>query len=164
MKRPDVLFTTLVLASFAARALAADDWPQWRGVNRDGHSADTGLLKAWPAEGPKLLWKTTGVGEGYSGVSIVGDKIYTMGDLDGSSCLIALNRADGTKLWSTKVGKGGEAGGYGFNFAGPRCTPTVEGNLVFAVDQFGRVLCADATTGTEVWRKDYEKDFGGELP
>ncbi len=162
MKSSVVLLTTLFLASFAAVALAADDWPQWRGVNRDGHSADTGLLKQWPADGPKLVWKTTDVGSGYSGVSIVGDKIYTMGDLDDSSCLIALNRADGSKLWSTKVGQGGAPGWGGFS--GPRCTPTVDGNLVFAVGQFGQVLCADATTGKEIWRKDYAKDFGGERP
>ena len=162
MKRPVVLFTTLVLVSFAAQALAADDWPQWRGVQRDGHSADTGLLKQWPADGPKLIWKSTDVGGGYSGVSIVGDKIYTMGDLDDSSCLIALNRADGKKLWATKVGQGGAPGWGGFS--GPRCTPTVDGNLVFAVAQFGQVLCADATTGAAIWRKDYAKDFGAERP
>jgi outer membrane protein assembly factor BamB len=165
MKSSLAFLVCLLLASITTRnAIAKDDWPQWRGVNRDGHSADTGLLKEWPAEGPKLVWKTTGIGEGYSGVSIVGDKIYTMGDLDGSSCLIVLSRAEGSKLWTTKVGKAGAVGGYGMNFSGPRCTPTVDGNLVFAVDQFGQVLCADATTGAEIWRKDYQKDFGGELP
>jgi outer membrane protein assembly factor BamB len=162
MNRPVVLFTTLVLASIAVRALAADDWPQWRGIHRDGHSADTGLLKEWPAGGPKLIWKATGAGGGYTGVSIVGDRIYLMGDLDDSSCLIALNRTDGSKLWSTKVGQGGAPGWGGFS--GPRCTPTVDGNLVFAVGQFGQVLCADATTGAEIWRKDYAKDFGAERP
>ncbi len=55
------------------------------------------------------------------------------------------------------------APGWG-GFAGPRCTPTVDGNLVFAVAQFGQVLCADATSGKEIWRKDYERDFGAERP
>jgi outer membrane protein assembly factor BamB len=163
MKRRVTTLATLLLATLASQAaLAADDWPQWRGVHRDGHSADSGLLKEWPADGPKMLWKTNGVGTGYAGVAIARDKIYTMGDLEGASCLIALNRADGSKLWSTKVGKGGAPGWGGFS--GPRCVPTVDGNLVFAVAQFGQVLCADATTGHEIWRKDYEKDFGAERP
>lgn len=141
---------------------AADDWPQWRGVNRDGHSTDAGLLKEWPAEGPKLLWKATGLGLGYATVSVVADRIFTMGDLEGDSFLIALDRADGKPLWKTKVGKAGAPGWGGF--AGPRCSPTVDGRLVFTVAQYGEVLCAEAATGKEVWRKDYVADFGGQLP
>jgi outer membrane protein assembly factor BamB len=163
MKRHFVSFAILLFVSCAVQiALAADDWPQWRGVNRDGHSADTGLLKQWPADGPKLLWKASGVGAGYTNVAVVGDRVFLMGDLGKSSSLIALNRADGSKLWATKVGKAGAPGWGGF--VGPRCTPTVDGNLVFAVAQFGQVLCADATSGTEIWRKDYDKDFGAPRP
>jgi outer membrane protein assembly factor BamB len=138
------------------------DWPQWRGPNRDGHSADTGLLKKWPDGGPKLLWKATGLGEGYTNVAVVKDRIYLLGDLGESSYLIAVNAEDGQIAWKTRVGKSGPVGWGGF--IGPRAAPTVDGNLVFAVAQRGEVLCADAATGTEVWRKDYAKDFGGKLP
>ena len=138
------------------------DWPQWRGPNRDGHSADTGLLKQWPEGGPKLAWKATGLGSGYTGVSVVGDRLFTMGDLGDANYLIAVNRADGKILWKTKVGKSGAPGWGGF--AGPRCTPTVDDNRVFAVGQYGEVLCADAATGKEIWCKDYGKDFGGKVP
>ena len=163
MKRRKVLLMALIAVSFALRAARADDdWPQWRGVNRDGHSADTGLLKEWPADGPKLLWKATGLGDGYTGVSVVGDRVFLMGDVDGASCLLALNRADGSQLWTAKVGKDGAPGWGGF--AGPRCTPTVDGDLVFAVAQFGQVLCADAASGKAIWRKDYEKDLGSTRP
>src|SRR5208337_4871729 len=132
---------------------ASGDWPQWRGPNRDGHSSDTGLLKQWPEDGPKLVWKATGLGIGYTNVSVVGDRIYTMGDLGDANYLIAISPADGTFLWKTMVGKSGAPGWGGF--AGPRCTPTVDGDLVFAVGQYGEVLCANAASGAEVWRKDY---------
>ncbi|MGL5096114.1 MAG: PQQ-binding-like beta-propeller repeat protein, partial [Planctomycetia bacterium] len=101
--------------SFAAEA----DWPGFRGPKRDGASPDKGLLRKWPAAGPKLLWKSGGLGVGFSSVSMVGDQIFTMGDVDGGCFLFALGREDGKQLWKTRVG---DAGG---NYAGPRCTPTI---------------------------------------
>lgn len=152
-----------VVCSFSFGSFGATgDWPQWRGVNRDGHSQDTGLLKQWPEGGPKLAWKATGLGIGYTNVSVVGNRIFAMGDKDDSSCVIALNKTDGKPLWTAKVGKGGAPGWGGF--AGPRCTPTVDGDLVFAVGQYGEVSCLDAATGKENWHKDYVKDFGGVMP
>ena len=154
-----LFFCTILWAGFSN---ASDDWPQWRGPNRDGHSPDKDLLKEWPAGGPKLAWKAAGLGIGFTNVAVVGDRIFAMGDKGDSSEVIALNRADGAKLWTAKVGKAG-APGWG-HFAGPRCTPTVDGDLVFAVGQYGQVACLDASSGEEIWRKDYIKDFGGELP
>ena len=112
---------------------APSDWPQWRGPNRDGLSTETGLLKNWPKEGPPLLWKATGLGAGFSGVSVAGQRIFTMGDQADANYVLALNRADGKILWSTKLGKAGAPGWGGF--AGPRATPTVDGSLVFALGQ-----------------------------
>ena len=60
-------------------ALWAADWPQWRGPKRDGISAETGLLKAWPASGPPLVWKAEGLGEGYSSMSVSQGMIFTQG-------------------------------------------------------------------------------------
>jgi outer membrane protein assembly factor BamB len=158
-----IVAAALLLASLLPLAArAADDWPQWRGPNRDGHSPDTGLLKQWPKEGPRLVWKASGMGSGYASVSIVGDRIFTTGDQGDSNFLMALSRADGKPLWKTRLGRAGAPGWGGF--AGPRCSPTVDGDLVIAVGQYGEVLCADAATGREVWRKDYVKDLGGELP
>lgn len=158
-----ILAAALLLASLSPLAArAADDWPQWRGPNRDGYSPDTGLLRQWPKGSPQLVWKASGLGLGYATVSVVGDRIFTMGDQGDSNFLIALRRADGEPLWKTKLGRAGAPGWGGF--AGPRCSPTVDGGLVLAVGQYGEVLCADAATGREIWRKDYLKDFGGELP
>src|ERR1700722_14637589 len=79
------------------------DWPQWRGPNRDDHSPDKGLLQEWPKDGPPLAWKATGIGEGYAGVSVAGDKVFTMGDIGNASHVIALSRDKGEKIWSAKV-------------------------------------------------------------
>lgn len=145
-----------------AAASPAADWPQWRGPARDGKSADTGLLKEWPEGGPKLAWKATALGSGYASISVVGNRLYTMGDIDGASTLLALDgNKDGKIIWSLKVGKAGAPGWGGFG--GPRCTPTVDGGQVFAVDQWGEFICA-GTDGKEQWRKSYEKDFGAKRP
>jgi outer membrane protein assembly factor BamB len=152
------VFATLPIAAVHA----SDDWPQWRGPNRDGYSPDKGLLKEWPTDGPALVWKATGLGIGYTNVSVVGKRIFAMGDIDDACQVVVHNVADGKPLWKAKVGKAGAPGWGGF--AGPRCTPTVDGNLVFAVGQYGEAVCFDAASGKEIWRKDYIKDFGGELP
>ncbi|MEI6351429.1 MAG: PQQ-binding-like beta-propeller repeat protein [Verrucomicrobiota bacterium] len=145
-----------LLSTIAAKAA---DWPQWQGPARDNISLETGLLKQWPAEGPALVWKATGLGGGFSGVSVATGRIYTMGDGADSSYVRALDAATGKLLWSSKVGQTG--GGSGF--PGPRCTPTVDGDLVFALGQFGDLVCLDATTGTERWRRNMQKDLGGQM-
>jgi len=142
----------------------ADDWPQWNGRNRDGKSADTGLLAEWPANGPRLAWKAAGFGKGYSSTSVVGDRLYTMGDKDEAGWLVAANATDGKILWSTKVGAPGSPCMPGYDFPGPRCTPAVDGNLVFALDPWGVLICVSAVDGKEQWRKDLVKDFGGGPP
>jgi len=153
-----------VLAAVVAILLsvpAADsDWNQWRGPKRDGHSPDTGLLKQWPAAGPNLAWKANGLGSGFSSVSIQGDRIYTMGDLGDSCTIIAMSLADGKIVWSAKVGKTEGGGGY----PGPRCTPTLDGKLVFGLGQYGDLVCVDQADGKEKWRKNLESDFGGKTP
>jgi outer membrane protein assembly factor BamB len=138
---------------------AAAEWFQWRGPNRDGHSPDTGLLTQWPPDGPPLLWKATGLGTGYSGVSLAAGKIFTMGDLGPDSCLLALDAAQGKTLWSTPVGRSGGGGGH----PGPRCTPTFDAGQVFALNQHGDLICAEADTGKLLWRKSLPRDFGGRM-
>ena len=140
----------------------SDDWPQWRGPNHDGISAETGLLKDWPEGGPKLAWKVKGLGDGYSSVSISGGHIYTAGDKGAESFVEALNLADGKAVWSAKLGSSGSVGDP--QFEGPRATPSTDGELVFAVGQRGEMVCLKADNGQEVWCKDYTKDFQGTLP
>jgi outer membrane protein assembly factor BamB len=154
---------TLRIANFcllvALPVLAAEpDWPQFRGPKRDGVSTDKGLLKSWPSDGPPLAWKAEGVGkDGFSSVAIVGDKVVTMGDADGDCYVFAVARKDGKFIWKAKVGKGGGGGGY----PGPRCTPTVDGDSVYAIGQHGDLVCVALASGKEKWRKHLQKDFKG---
>jgi outer membrane protein assembly factor BamB len=154
--------TALALLAFLITCSAsAGDWPQWRGPNRDGRSSDTGLLKEWPADGPKLAWKAAGLGKGYSSMAAVGDRLYTMGDKGDTGFIVGLSAADGKVLWSARVGKAGAPSMPGYDFPGPRCTPTVSGDLLFAADGWGELVCVSATDGKEQWRKNYGTDFGG---
>jgi outer membrane protein assembly factor BamB len=153
----------ILIGSTACSVLGAD-WPQWQGLNRDGKSADVGLLKQWPADGPALAWKASGLGKGFGSVAVVGERIYAFGDQTDANYLMSLDAGTRKVLWSTKVGKAGKYGPPGYDFAGPRCTPTMDGGLVFAVDQWGEFICANTADGKEQWRKNYEKDFGAEKP
>jgi outer membrane protein assembly factor BamB len=133
-----VIFTTVA---------AADDWPQFRGPNRDGISPEKGLLKSWPAEGPKLLWQYDDLGDGYSSVAIVGDRIYTAGGKGGQVVVTALD-AGGEKLWERPIGKTG--GGY----AGPRATPTIDGEFLYMLGDSGDLACLKTADGSVVWTKN----------
>lgn len=142
----------VVLAFSLSAAGRAGDWPQFRGPNRDDLSTETGLLKSWPKEGPPLLWKATGVGGGYSSISVAGDRIYTLGNKGRESFVVALARDTGKPVWSAKVGAAG--GNLG-------CTPTVDGERVYALGQEGDLVCLDAKDGNRVWHRNLLKDFGG---
>jgi outer membrane protein assembly factor BamB len=150
-----VLFASLQIMLAASGA----DWPQWRGPHRDGLSPETGLSAQWPARGPALVWKAQGIGAGYSGVAVVDGHVFTMGDATDVSFVYALNEATGKQVWAARVGKTGGGQGY----PGPRCTPTVDGDVVFALGQFGDLVCLEAATGKERWRKNLQSDFAGAM-
>ncbi len=154
MQKP--LLTTLAALAIASSAALAADWPTWRGPKRDGLSTETGLLTEWPAGGPPLAWKATGCGVGYSSVSVAGGRVFTMGDGPDGGCVRAFDEKTGKSVWVSPV-----LGKPGGNYAGTRCTPTVDGGLVYALGQFGDLVCLEAKTGAEVWRKSLQKDFGG---
>lgn len=160
-KTTSLSFFILPFFGLWSAGLAADgDWPQWRGPHRDGRSRETGLLEHWPDGGPPLLWKARGLGDGYSNIAAVGVRIFTMGDRDGTCQVVALGRSDGKELWSAKVGRSGEPGG----FEGPRSTPTVDGDLLFALGQYGDLVCLKAASGEEVWRTSLTGDLDGKRP
>ena len=156
-----VLFLALLMCGSLC-AHARNDWPQFRGPNRDGVSTETGLLKDWPAGGPKLAWKATGLGLGYSTVSISANRIFTIGDKGDTGFVICLSAADGSPVWNTKLAKAGAAG-WG-SFEGPRNCPTVDGDLLYAIGQWGDLVCLESATGKEIWRKSFTNDFGAKRP
>ena len=158
MKRLFHFFTAIVL--FSVPALAADfDWPQWRGPNRDDVSKETGLLKSWPAGGPRRVWMYENGGNGYSGPAIVGGKLFTLGTRDDSEILIALDANTGKELWFAALG-GILQNGYG---VGPRGTPTVDGNRVYAMSGKGNVACVDIGDGKVLWQQGMTA-IGGRTP
>jgi len=138
----------------------SSQWPQWQGPNRDGVSTETGLLQEWPEGGPELLWKATGLGEGFGGVSIQNGRVYTMGSRDGKETVMALDLNDnGKELWCTPVGGIGDNAGK----PGARCTPAADGDLVYALGSEGNLVCCDEASGKIIWQKSLPNDFGGKM-
>jgi len=157
---PRALVSATVLTLAIAPA-TGDDWPGWRGPHRDSLCKEAGLLKSWPAEGPKLLWKAKGLGEGLSGPAIVGDRLYTMGNSDGKENVLALDLAhDGKLVWSSAIGDIRHTGG---GYPGPRATPSVDGTRLYTLGINGDLVCMDTQDGHVLWSHDSVKDFGGKI-
>jgi outer membrane protein assembly factor BamB len=155
MKPPSLL----VLAA-ACGVLVAADWPQFRGPERDDISKETGLLKTWPAGGPKLLWTNDQAGLGYSGPAVVGERLYTMGARDKTEYVYALDTRNGKEIWVAPVGETFTFKGNNWG-DGPRATPTVDGELLYALGGQGELVCVETATGKERWRKSMTKDLKG---
>jgi outer membrane protein assembly factor BamB len=141
----------------------ADDWPQWRGPNRDGISKETGLLKEWPKDGPKLLWQVKDLGGGYATPAVVGGRIYVIASKGVEDEFVkALDAKDGGQVWATRIGKVGNPNQQP-SYPAARSTPTVEGSVLYALSSDGDVVCMDLT-GAVVWKKSLRTDFGGKVP
>ena len=150
-----MMLVFLSLVEVAAQT--SGDWPQWRGPNRDGISKETGLLKQWPADGPPLAWKATGAGRGYSSFAIARGRLYTLGLRGDREHVIAFDTATGKEVWATPYGSGfrNDRGD------GPRGTPTVEGDRLYALGGNGDLSSLDTKTGRIVWSMNVLQKFGG---
>jgi outer membrane protein assembly factor BamB len=158
MKLARWLFVVLCLST---SYLFAADWPQWRGPDRNGISKETGLLPEWPKEGPRLLWQVNDIDYGYSTPSVVGERLYLMSNNgDSDEFVRALSVKDGKIVWSTRVGKVGP--NQGMNYAAARSTPTVDGDVLYALGSDGDLACLEISAGKIKWQKNLRKDFGGQ--
>src|SRR5215831_9708559 len=148
-----ILLTLLLSLS----AIAAD-WPQFRGPHRDGISSETGLLTSWPTGGPRVLWKTSGLGEGYSSPVIVQGRLYTQGQRGDRQYVLAFDAATGKKLWEkpTTVAFHHQQAGNG-----TRGTPTIDSGHVYAEAADGMLVCLDAATGKVIWSQNMVQKYGG---
>jgi outer membrane protein assembly factor BamB len=148
--------TAILLLSLMARAA---DWPQWRGPNRDGVSTETGLLASWPAGGPHVGWKTNGLGEGYSSLAIVNGRIYTQGQRGNQAFVLAFDAKTGKKLWETPTSRsfGNDRGN------GPRGTPTIDGDRLYAMSGDGTVVSLDVATGKAIWTENVVQKYRGSV-
>lgn len=156
MKKTVQLLLVIGLLGWSA-APAGGEWPQWRGSNRDGVSGESGLLKQWPAEGPPLVWKTSVAGQGYSSLSMSGGRIFTQGARGDREFVIAIDVATGKLLWETVSGRR-----FGNNRGdGPRGTPTLDGDRLYALGANGDLSCLEVSTGRKIWAVNLLEEFGG---
>jgi outer membrane protein assembly factor BamB len=154
---PLMTASLLLALSTAVSNREPDDWPQWRGPNRDGRSAERGLLKTWPAGGPPLAWQAKGAGEGYSSFATANGRLITLGARGDREYVIAFDPASGKELWSTPHGRrfGNDRGD------GPRGTPTVEGDRIYAYGASGDLSVLDGSSGKILWAVNVLQKFGG---
>ncbi len=138
---------------------AAADWPQYRGPERDGVSAETGLAESWPDAGPPVLWRVP-LGDGYSGISAAGGRLYTLMGSGGDEVAVCLDAATGEEIWRRRI-DANRKDGMG---DGPRSTPTVEGGVAYVLGARGKLLALKAADGEVLWQKDLPAEFGARVP
>ena len=154
------LLAILISCSITSHLHAQSEWPTFRGADRSGTAPDTGLLTSWPDKGPKLLWKTSGAGQGYAGVAVADGKLYTLGDnISGNKneFLTCFNQADGKFQWKFKTGKPWTKNKKP-SWQHSRSTPTVDGDRVYVLTPYGVLWCV-GTDGKEKWKTDLKEDY-----
>ena len=146
----------ICLAFVFAGYLTASAQSQWRGPNRDGIYPETGLLKSWPANGPKLLWSFEGLGTGMGSVAVSKEKLYVTGIPDTLTSEGFLFKFDpgGKLLWKKSYGKD-----WTGIFPGARSTPTIVDDLIYLESGNGNVQCIRTETGEKVWSVDFFTDL-----
>ncbi len=155
-----VLLILLATMPVATEPAAADDWPQFRGPNRDAISKETGLLREWPEGGPKVLWSLS-VNQGYAAAAILGNRVY-FHDYDSASSewmARAVTLDGGKELWTHR-----ETRRIRPNHAITRTVPAVDAKYVFSLDPKATFHCFDAETGKELWRKNLVQEYGTKIP
>lgn len=161
MKRSFAIWIAAISILSMVLDVFADDWPQWRGPQRDGISRETGLLGKWPKQGPTLLWKVTNIGRGYSTPAVFNGRLYLMAT-EGltNESVEAVDVKDGSRIWSTRLGNVGNPKQQP-NFPTARSTPTIDGDFLYALSSDGDLACLDLKTGSVRWKKNLRRDFGG---
>jgi len=161
LKRYVSFFAIVVALGVAVSAQTpsspSTDWPQWRGPERNGISKETGLLKQWPAGGPPRLWRVSNLGAGYGSLAIKGERIFLQMQVGRQSVVASLNRSTGQIVWSKPLGNSGNND----RGNGPRGTPTIDGDRLYALSESGDLACLQAADGATVWQRNILRDFKG---
>jgi outer membrane protein assembly factor BamB len=150
------LITSLLLTTITL--CPADDWPQWRGPNRDGKSSETGTIQNLEKTPPELLWMVEGMGRGYASVAVVDGRLYTTGNGNEGQKVVCIDAVTGEHLWSTTLTKGKPDHGY----PGSRCTPSVDGDHLYVMTSNGAIACLN-TDGEVVWQKSFDDEWNGKV-
>lgn len=145
----------LIIAILLPSLLNAQKNWQWRGENRNGMYNETGLLKAWPADGPQLLWKFEGLGEGHTSVAIASGKIYLTG-MHGDKLILYVFDMTGKLLTEKEVGKE-----WNTNWNGTRSSVCINDGKLYIFNALGTLFCLDEKTLNEVWKKDLLTELDG---
>jgi outer membrane protein assembly factor BamB len=158
----------VVAVAVCVSVARADDWPQWLGPQRDGVWRETGIVEKFPAGGPKQLWKHD-LGGGYAGPSVANGRVFVpdritadgqLGSRNGTERILCLDEKTGTELWKHEY-----PCEYRVSYpSGPRVTPTVDGDRVYALGAMGDLFCLDAAKGTVLWSKNFPKDYAAPVP
>lgn len=170
-------FLTVAVLGVCAGSASAEDWPQWLGAKRDGVWREEGVADKFPAGGPKRLWKTN-IGVGYAGPAIANGKVFVIdlvpadkaklpesgfakgARVPGKERVLCLDAATGKQVWATDYPVD-----YTISYAaGPRCTPTVDGDLVYTLGAMGDLKAVSVVDGKVVWAKSFMKDYDAGLP
>ncbi len=155
-----LLITLLGIAALLAGCGGAKaEWPQYQGLTRDNISHETGWLKTWHEDGPEVLWRIP-MGEGYSGISIVDGRIYTMLSEGEDEFAVCLDASDGTEIWRSRTDDKYHSG----EGSGPRSTPAVDGDRVYVLSAKGKLYGLDAGSGEKVWGHDFVTEFESGMP
>ncbi|MFC2156545.1 PQQ-binding-like beta-propeller repeat protein [Acidobacteriota bacterium] len=166
MNRFRFLLLFILIVSVVTSAAENNSWPCFHGPKRNNLSIETGLLQAWPESGPKLLWTATGIGQGYSTVSVANNRIFTAGMIDKQTYVMALDMS-GKKLWQKLNGQSWEAADYqtwAVPYSGSRGTPTVDGDTVYHLSDLGQLTAFEIQTGKEKWHINIMETFKAERP
>jgi len=172
MLRISLLLLFFSLPQFAS----ADDWPQWLGPKRDGVLRETGLVESFPEKGLKRVWANL-IGQGYSGPAIADGRLFVMDrelakdaklpasgfqkpEVGGKERILCVDANTGKEIWTHSYDCVYKVQ-YG---SGPRCTPTVDGDLVYCLGTMGDLRCLEVKTGTLVWSKNFVTDYNARVP
>jgi outer membrane protein assembly factor BamB len=156
MNRIFMCATVIVVGAISLGGQTASvDWPQWRGPDRNGISKETGLLAQWPRSGPSVVWSAAMLGAGYGSVAVQGDRVWLQGLRNNQSVVSSLNRADGKPVWVRVLGPAGDND----RGPGPRSTPTIDGDRLYALSETGDLACLRTSDGTVVWQRNILKEF-----
>ncbi len=160
MTRAGLVLTLILVAGLVAGENGSSTgWFQYRGPNRDGKSTETGLVRSWDSAGPREVWRVP-VGAGFSAISIVGERLYTMDSDEKTEYALCLDAESGETIWRIPVSPIFKD----VNGDGPRSGPTVDGDVVFVLGSRGQLMALDTTSGEVVWQLQYEDVFDSKLP
>ncbi|MBL7113782.1 MAG: PQQ-like beta-propeller repeat protein [Bacteroidales bacterium] len=140
------------------------EWPCFHGIDRTNKSKETGLLKKWPENGPEQLWMVSGLGKGYSSMSIAGGYLYTAGMIEKQTYVFAFD-LNGKQVWKKQNGTSWQTTmSHARAYTGSRSTPTYNDGIVYHLSDLGRLAALNSQTGNEIWVLELRQEFDAEIP